>query len=650
MKETHVRTTLDETFQDSCDPRGLCVETIIETKDINFHGMSRHCRSKSAPDEKAAFANWDASLKALKEDLKSLGNQKDVGRVSKRNKHDTSKKDRLISLEQDVKHLQTKWEGQKATKGILEQALARASSVLIPVDGNYISQHTHSLIKDIALLELEVVQLEQHLLSLYRKAFEVKVKDQSCVSKILNKEEVSPCQNSQSYQLETPKAAKKYLSANFQTKSGSLVSKNLNTFIGNRSFNESKVDQIESGCNVPGKGKPSLSYSQPISFSRKEAKGSPSAVTCELWREVISAEANAAPNLSEAFPGGQVSETPNKLSEELVRCMAAIYCKLADPPIPYLGGTISPSSSSSSASTLSSKELSSDGWSPHWRTDASCTMSPTNTRLRKNVAENTSPYTSMVAVCWISVDNDRLHYAEKMLQNFRYLVQGLERLNPGKLKHEEKLAFWINIYNALMMHAYLAYGIPRNHIKRVSLLQKASYKIGAHSINAHTIEHSLLGCRSHRPAHWIQALLSPVSKLRGAHRQAYALDKPEPLACFAICCGGQSDPAVRVYTAKNVYHELDAAKRDFLQANVTIQKDNKVLVPQVLESFAKESSMGSLGLLEWICQNVTENQRRDLKTCMNMKPYRCIEWTPYNFNFRYLFVRDLARWFPPNSS
>lgn len=108
---------------------------------------------------------------------------------------------------------------------------------------------------------------------------------------------------------------------------------------------------------------------------------------------------------------------------------------------------------------------------------------------------------------------------------------------------------------------------------------------------------------------------------------------------------------VRVYTAKNVYQELDAAKRDFLQSNIIIRKDNKVLVPRVLEAFARESSMGSLGLLEWICQNVSEHQRRDLRSCMKIKSYnKCIEWTPYNFNFRYLFVRDLARWFPPNSS
>ena len=103
-----------------------------------------------------------------------------------------------------------------------------------------------------------------------------------------------------------------------------------------------------------------------------------------------------------------------------------------------------------------------------------------------------------------------------------------------------------------------------------------------------------------------------------------------------------------MYTAKNVHHELDAAKRDFLQVNV-ITKDNKILVPKLLESFGRESSMGTLGLIEWISHNVSESKGKDLKVfLMKPKPYRCIEWIPYDLNFRYLFVKDLVRWFPSN--
>jgi hypothetical protein len=93
--------------------------------------------------------------------------------------------------------------------------------------------------------------------------------------------------------------------------------------------------------------------------------------------------------------------------------------------------------------------------------------------------------------------------------------------------------------------AYLAYGIPQNRLKRLNLLQKAAYKVGAYSINAQTIEHSILGCPSNRSAQWLQAFLKPGTTFKvGDERQAYALQTPEPAVCFALCCGGHSDPAV----------------------------------------------------------------------------------------------------------
>lgn len=32
------------------------------------------------------------------------------------------------------------------------------------------------------------------------------------------------------------------------------------------------------------------------------------------------------------------------------------------------------------------------------------------------------------------------------------MVEQLELVDPGLMKHDEKMAFWTNVYNALMMH------------------------------------------------------------------------------------------------------------------------------------------------------------------------------------------------------
>ncbi|KAH7298658.1 hypothetical protein KP509_25G053000 [Ceratopteris richardii] len=603
----------------------------------------KHQRSNSAPDGKSSTsANWDRAVDFVNKDLLSVCNQTG-GSETLLHKTKRIRNDKLDSLKQDVERLQMMLKRQRATKGVMEEALARPSSLFIAEDSTDPSE-SQNLIKDITLLELEVMQLEQLLLSMYRDAFEMRTREQTLVSGVLNREDSNAeRQMALSHQLATPPKTIKGNSPNARAKSGSLVSRILNFSPGSRSFNDTKYG--EKGSR---KAKSPISFSQPISFPRKkENKGFPSPATCELWREVMSAEVNATSSTVH-----DSNNSSNRLSEELVRCMSAIYCKLADPPISTLGSAISPSPSCSSGSTFSSRDLSiNDGWSPH-KSDSFDSMTTSSTFQGETLGEISTPYASMVAVQWIHTGVERLQCAEKMLHNFRSLVQQLEAINPGDFRHEEKLAFWLNIYNALMMHAYLAYGIPRSHTKRISLLQKASYKIGLHSVNAHTIESTILGCKTHRPSQWIQALLSPVSKFRTLHKHAYALDRPEPLACFALCSGWHSDPPLRVYTAKGVYQELEVAKKEFLRANITLHREYcKVVLPRLLESFSKETSMGSLNLLDWVCESLPEKQRKEVRACVAVRPNnRCVEWAPHNISFRYLFVRDLARWFPANHS
>ncbi|KAG6488664.1 hypothetical protein ZIOFF_049913 [Zingiber officinale] len=75
--------------------------------------------------------------------------------------------------------------------------------------------------------------------------------------------------------------------------------------------------------------------------------------------------------------------------------------------------------------------------------------------------------------CQMSVEKRQLEYAAGALRLFRSLIEQLAEVNPVHLTGNEKLAFWINLYNALIMHAYLAYGVPKSDMKLFSLMQKA---------------------------------------------------------------------------------------------------------------------------------------------------------------------------------
>eukprot|EP00250_Pteridium_aquilinum_P013712 c21524_g1_i4 orf=623-2161(+) len=507
-----------------------------------------------------------------------------------------------------VAELQARFERERAINKALQRSLGKVPADqprnVTPTLKDVTPKSTQVLMGEIAMLDREVIILEQHLLELYRQAFTRTLawSPYDCewlqsTSLESTGEETSPYHQNQlctENSQDSPQGSSFWIRAESQRKKIARAS--------------SKDWTLHS------------SHSQPILFSQ----GTPYRDSLINGRQRTLAEDSAI-------------HSANILSEDLVRCMAAIYCRLAQPPIPQHEPKFSPSSSFS-ASTFSTARSSSDGWTSQHKSDA--TYEGSHDDFQRN-------YTTNVAfeVQWISVDSERLAYAASMLRIFESLLKQLEGVDPGQMDHEQKLAFWINVHNALMMHAYLAYGIPQSKLKRVVLLQKASYRIGAHSINAQIIEQSILKCRSHRPGKWLQTFLSPGSKLRGEELRAYAIHHPEPLVCFALCCGGRSDPAVRVYTHKFIYHELEVAKQDFLHAHVSVRREGKVCLPSILESYAKEASLKPSQLLHWVVNNVEGEMATFIAKCTlqtNGKAHRYIEWLQYDFTFRYAFVHPLA--------
>ncbi|KVH87747.1 protein of unknown function DUF547 [Cynara cardunculus var. scolymus] len=133
---------------------------------------------------------------------------------------------------------------------------------------------------------------------------------------------------------------------------------------------------------------------------------------------------------------------PDRLSEDIVRCISSIYCKLGDPNQCHQGPSESSASSLSSCSTVSTG----------------------------NISDERGPYADMVEVLKIGLDDDGFNYAEKMLKHFRTLIEKLDKIDPGKMKREQKLVFWINLHNALVMHAHLTYG-THNYSRSNSILK-----------------------------------------------------------------------------------------------------------------------------------------------------------------------------------
>ncbi|KAJ6304924.1 hypothetical protein OIU78_020465 [Salix suchowensis] len=465
-------------------------------EDSKMYGLkvtTRHKRSKSFPDKKGVQEDsLDSSFEASSRIKLNMGHLKNA----KAEKIQSPKTEMQNSLKQEIPLLEKKLRDQFQVRQALEKALGYGTSSHESTSELSLPKPATEMIKEIAILELEVVYLEQYLLSLYRKAF-----DQQASS-------VSPSNQNQSlktpvttprrrlFDVSRPDISKKETSAT-ETACQSLDNtwKETNSIGGEEKLINSGVHRCQSllseHTTFSNRASPpsescgramGACHSQPLSMMEQAQSAS----------NIISLAEHLGTRISDHVP-----ETPNKLSEDMIKCMSAIYCKLSDPPLTH-NNLSSPNSSLSSMSAFSPPEQC-DMWSPGFRNNSSFDIRLDNPFLIEGVKEFSGPYSTMVEVPWIYRDGKKLGDVENMLQNFRSLICRLEEVDLRKLKHEEKLAFWINIHNALVMHAFLAHGIPQNNVKRLFLLLRAAYNVGGHTCSADMIQSSILGCRMSRP-------------------------------------------------------------------------------------------------------------------------------------------------------
>ncbi|CAI7908382.1 unnamed protein product, partial [Closterium sp. NIES-54] len=161
------------------------------------------------------------------------------------------------------------------------------------------------------------------------------------------------------------------------------------------------------------------------------------------------------------------------------------------------------------------------------------------------------------------------------------LAEQLDDVSPALLSEDERLAFWINLHNALLLHTFLVDGYPTTHAKRIALLNQATFTIRGTAINAFEIEFSILRAQSFRSS------LATALKVRrfppSDHRSSWQLQSPHPNVSFALCSGTFSAPLLKVFSPRTVRAELEEAREGFLELAVGLSRDNRLVLPKILD-------------------------------------------------------------------
>ncbi|XP_021767967.1 uncharacterized protein LOC110732342 isoform X1 [Chenopodium quinoa] len=328
----------------------------------------------------------------------------------------TSSSNHRASLEKDVYLLQSRLQQEKSMRIMLEKAIGRASSALSPGHRHLASQ-AKELIAEIELLEEEVSNREQHVLTLYRNIFEQCASQPSSV-------QTSSMSSPVHTKNKPRKHPSKISSATCSSKKFPLRGLSL------KSTSAKKDGKIKHGSLCVGK----------IDIHNEKP--------CSNQIKVHGKSSDIVKNSGVRTLKDYLHQCPSKLSEEIVNCMAAVYCWFC-----------------------SATSTNSDNLGNHQSSGVSKFCGDFNPQLGSQ-KKHTSK--SMLEISSMPTDKKQVSRASYAITSYRALVEQLKRVNVSQMEVEAQIAFWINIYNSLIMHAYLAYGIPHSSLRRLALFHKVT--------------------------------------------------------------------------------------------------------------------------------------------------------------------------------
>jgi hypothetical protein len=161
-------------------------------------------------------------------------------------------------------------------------------------------------------------------------------------------------------------------------------------------------------------------------------------------------------------------------------------------------------------------------------------------------------------------------------------LQTLDRVKADDLEsREERLAYWINAYNAFAIKGILDGSSPSTFFGRIGYFKSDEYRLGGESIDLYDLERKLL------------------------------VPQGEPRIHFAINCASRSCPVLRseAYTAKTLERQLEESAEDFINdpGRNRFDRENKVAyLSMIFDWFEEDFTTDDGAVLDYVARYVND--------------------------------------------
>jgi len=162
------------------------------------------------------------------------------------------------------------------------------------------------------------------------------------------------------------------------------------------------------------------------------------------------------------------------------------------------------------------------------------------------------------------------------------LAGQLHAIAPERIEGDDaRIAFWLNLYNALMLHCLCLEPLRGSLLWHLRLFDRIAYRVGEHEFPLNLIENGILRRNRRAPLRLRRPLRA------GDPRLAATPSTPDPRVHFALNCAAASCPPIAVYDSRKLDSQLELATAAYLR-NETVVEGKRVRLPRLMRIYHRD--------------------------------------------------------------
>lgn len=205
------------------------------------------------------------------------------------------------------------------------------------------------------------------------------------------------------------------------------------------------------------------------------------------------------------------------------------------------------------------------------------------------------------------------------------------------LPEDFRLAFFLNLYHLMILHAFIVLGPPDSTFKWITYFNNIAYETSDDIFSLAELEHCIIRAKMSAPSQFLSRFVLPKSSY------SFSLTKSDFRINFALNCGSKSNPSeALVYDVAKLPDQLATAARLYLRsASCSLRGPQEIVLqlPRICQWFFNDFGTSNEDLLHKIVPYLPDSIRRSLERFRTEDgrfdtDFISIRFEPYSFECR----------------